>query len=178
MFASMLPLSPDSGLDAFQATVARHSRRWFAACVSITRDAGLAEDAVQEALISAWRNRHQYQGESELQHWIHRIAVNSALQILRRQRGQPLLDEHPEDAVDPASPDQARSAQEFGHGLAMALAVLSDFERTCFVLKHLEQWRLDEIAESLQTGVNSIKQALFRAVRKLRASMAAWRSES
>ena len=59
-----------------------------------------------------------------------------------------------------------------------SLDQLSELERTCFVLKHLEHWRLDDIAESLQTGVNNIKQALFRALRKLRVSMAPWRNES
>ena len=50
-------------------------------------------------------------------------------------------------------------------------ADLSELERICFVLKHLEQWRLKEIADELGAGVDTIKQALFRAIRKLRSSM-------
>jgi len=46
------------------------------------------------------------------------------------------------------------------------------------VLKHVEGWRLEEIAESLQTNANNIKQALFRAVRKLRVDLHVWRGES
>lgn len=176
MFIAMPPM-PDPILEDFQAAVARRSGRWYSACLRITRDAGLAEDAVQEALMSAWNKRKQYRGESDLDSWIHRIAVNSALQIVRRQRSVPWPSDEMGDITDPHTPLDSRNAQEVGEGLGMALDELSDLERTCFVLKHIEQWRLDDIAQSLETGVNNIKQALFRALRKLRTSMAPWRSE-
>ena len=50
-------------------------------------------------------------------------------------------------------------------------AHLSEIERVCFVLKHLEQWRLKEIADELNTNTGAVKQAIFRAVRKLRVRM-------
>ena len=51
-------------------------------------------------------------------------------------------------------------------------------ERQTFLLKHIEGWRLDEIAESLQTSINNVKSILFRAVRKLRVDLHVWRGES
>ena len=57
-----------------------------------------------------------------------------------------------------------------------ALKELTEKERVCFVLKHLEQWRLKEIAEELDTNISSTKQALFRAIKKLRVSMVGLRS--
>ncbi len=177
MFAPMSVVSTPS-LQEFQNAVSRRSGRWYAACLRITRDAGLAEDAVQDALTLAWSKRSQFGGQSDLDSWIHSIAVNSALQILRRNRHAPWSSEEADEVPDQRTPVDSRNAQEVGAGLDAALDQLSDLERTCFVLKHLEQWRLDDIAESLQTGVNNIKQALFRALRKLRVSMAPWRSES
>ena len=53
---------------------------------------------------------------------------------------------------------------------------LSEIERVCFVLKHLEQWRLQEIADELNVKVDAVKQALFRACRKLRTTMGDLRS--
>ncbi len=130
-----------------------------------------AQDAVQEALTRAWSKRNQFQGDSKLETWIHRIAVNCALGALRRQK--PTGWEQQEHLVDPGpSPLEARQEQELGRDLQEALAALTDLERVSFVLKHLEQWRLAEIAEHLDTNVNAIKQALFRALRKLRKSMA------
>jgi DNA-directed RNA polymerase specialized sigma24 family protein len=51
-------------------------------------------------------------------------------------------------------------------------------ERQTFLLKHIEGWRLDEIAESLQINVPAVKHALFRAVKKLRVDLRVWRDES
>ena len=55
---------------------------------------------------------------------------------------------------------------------------LTAMERQAFVLKHIEGWRLEEIAESLQSNINGVKNALFRAVQKLRADLHVWRGES
>ena len=55
---------------------------------------------------------------------------------------------------------------------------LSAKERQTFLLKHIEGWKLDEIAESLQTSTNNVKSILFRAVRKLRVDLHVWRGES
>jgi RNA polymerase sigma-70 factor (ECF subfamily) len=55
--------------------------------------------------------------------------------------------------------------------LARSLARLTEIERVCFVLKHLEQWRAKEIAVELEINEGQVKQAVFRAVKKLRVSM-------
>jgi len=162
----------------FHRAISNRSDRWFAACLRITRNHDLAEDAVQDALLSAWHKRHQFDHGAQLETWIHRIAVNAALQLLRKQRPgvfEPLAAE-PEDAA--ISPEAAQSLDELGAGFATAAARLSDMERVCFTLRHLEQWRLREIAEELNVKVDTVKQALFRGVKKLRVSMADLRSEN
>lgn len=160
----------------FHAAIANRSDRWFSACLRITRSAELAEDAVQEALLSAWHKRDQFQRSASLETWIHRIAVNAALQLIRKQRPDRFEALEAEPADDADSPEQEMSNRDVGRSLKAALARLSDIERICFVLKHLEQWRLSEIAEELETNVGTVKQAIFRAVRKLRASMGNIRS--
>ena len=66
----------------FHEAISNRSDRWFSACLRITRNHELAEDAVQEALLSAWNKRDQFQHSARLETWIHRIAVNAALQLL------------------------------------------------------------------------------------------------
>ena len=157
----------------FHQAIARYSERWFGACLRITGDAGLAEDALQDALLSAWRKRGQYQSTAQLETWIHRIAVNAALQLLRRQRPgrqEPLEVEPPDET---RSPERLVQQAALAGDLERALGGLSDMERVCFVLKHLEQWQLSEIATELGGSVGSVKQALFRGVKKLRVSMTA-----
>lgn len=155
----------------FHAAISARADRWYAACLAITRSRELAEDALQDALLSAWDKRDQFQHDARLDTWIHRIAINSALQLVRRQRPGLVtaLDADPPDPA--ASPEDERYADELGAGLEAALARLSDVERVCFVLKHLEQWRLREIAEELGSNVGTIKQAVFRAVHKLRGHL-------
>ncbi len=166
--------------DTFQAVLSERSVRWYNACLRITRDPDLAADAVQEALLKAWGRRSEFRGESELDTWIHRIALNAAIDLMRRRKPQAT------DAVDtdrlmaaPAtSPDNEYVHQALNRDLATAMQRLTTMERQTFLLKHIEGWRLEEIAESLQTNANNTKQALFRAVRKLRVDLHVWRGES
>ena len=155
----------------FHEAISSRSDRWYAACLKITRNPHLAEDAVQEALLSAWNKREQFQHTARLDTWIHRIAINAALQILRKNRPgvfEPLETDVPDHS---ASPEAAQYERDLGHELSNAFHGLTEIERVCFILKHLEQWRLKEIAGELDIKIDAVKQALFRAVRKLRVSM-------
>ena len=162
----------------FHDAISARGDRWYAACLRITRDRDLAEDAVQDALLSAWDKRDQFDQSARLETWIHRIAVNAALQLLRKRRPD-TFDALEDDVPDVADGPQARSeTSELGDMLATALSPLSDMERICFVLKHLEQWRLKEIADELNTNTGAVKQAIFRAVRKLRVRMCGLQREA
>jgi RNA polymerase sigma-70 factor (ECF subfamily) len=162
----------------FHAAISSRSDRWYSACLKITRNPDLAQDAVQDALLSAWNKRHQFDQSARLDTWIHRIAINAALQLLRKnRRGDfvPLADE----VEGPApTPESAHADEQLGQSLAAALTHLSEIERICFVLKHLEQWRLAEIAEQIDSNVGTVKQAIFRAVKKLRTHLACLQREA
>lgn len=177
MFA-FLATRPSWALDDFHQLLARRGDRWYCACLRVTGDPGLAEDAVQEALLKAWSQRAQFRGEADIDTWIHRIALNCAIDQLRRHR--PGTDEEPSlDLVSAeASPSALHSRHQLGRDLGHAMQRLTDMERMCFVLKHLEGWHLDEIARELDNSLNGIKQALFRAVRKLRVDLEHWRGEA
>jgi RNA polymerase sigma-70 factor (ECF subfamily) len=155
----------------FHAAISSRSNCWYAACLRITRSRELAEDAVQDALLSAWHKRRQYKHDAQLETWIHRIAINSALQLMRRQKPKlftPLDGDYQDDG---ASAETGQVNAELATSLSDACQHLSEMERVCFTLKHLEEWRLKEIADELETSVGTVKQAVFRAVMKLRARM-------
>jgi RNA polymerase sigma-70 factor (ECF subfamily) len=162
----------------FHEVISTRSDRWYSACLKITRNRDLAEDAVQDALLSAWNKRHQFDRSARLDTWIHRIAINAALQLLRKSK--PGVFEALEQDVEAptAGPEQLRADEELGRDLALAMRPLSEIERVCFVLKHLEQWRLKEIAEEIGSNTGTVKQAIFRAVKKLRLRMAALQREA
>ena len=121
----------------FHEAVSRKSDSWFSACLRITRSRELAEDAVQDGLLQAWNKRHQFWGDARLETWIHRITVNSALQLLRKQRPAAFEPMEIEIADDSEAPERRRAEHDLGDRLTAALRHLSELERVCFVLKHL-----------------------------------------
>ena len=155
----------------FHRAITDRSDRWYSACLKITRNPDLAADAVQDALLNAWNKRDQFRSTSRLDTWIHRIAINAALNLLRKSR--PGVFEALETDVEDldSGPDQSLLDYELESQLAEALARLTEVERVCFVLKHLEQWRAKEIAAELGINEGRVKQAVFRAVKKLRVDL-------
>jgi RNA polymerase sigma-70 factor (ECF subfamily) len=160
--------------------LSERSGRWYNACLRITRDAELAADAVQDALLKAWDRREDFRGEAALDSWIHRIALNAAIDLTRRRktRAPEEFDETGFESAPQTSPESEYVLEELGKDLAVAMQRLSTMERQVFLLKHIEGWRLDEIAESLHTNINNTKSILFRAIRKLRVDLHAWSTKS
>jgi len=155
----------------FQAAIADRASRWYSACLRITRNPALAEDALQDALLNAWKNRRKFKRGARLETWIHSIAVNAALSLLRKQR--PGVYEPLDVEFEDPSPtvEESHYHDSLHAELDEALLSLTDVERVCFVLRHIEQWNLAEIATAVGKNANAVKQAVFRAVRKLRSEM-------
>jgi RNA polymerase sigma-70 factor (ECF subfamily) len=155
----------------FHEAIASRSDRWYSTCLKITRNPDMAADAVQDALLNAWNKRHQFEHGARLDTWIHRIVINAALNQIRKSK--PGIFEPLETDIEDvtATPHIELENHELESRLARSLSGLSEVERICFVLKHLEQWRIAEIATQLELNDGRVKQAIFRAVKKLRISM-------
>ena len=155
----------------FHEAISARSDRWYSACLKITRNPDMAADAVQDALLNAWNKRHQFEQTARLDTWIHRIAINAALNQIRKSK--PGVFEPLETDVEShmTTPHRALEEYELEGELARSLARLTEVERVCFILRHLEQWRVKEISKELGLNEGRIKQAVFRAVKKLRVSM-------
>lgn len=162
----------------FHEAISARSDRWYSACLKITRNPDMAADAVQDALLNAWNKRHQFNSSARLDTWIHRIAINAALGLLRKNRPDAFETLQTDIESDTVRPDRAWEEHELENSLARALAELTEVERVCFVLKHLEQWRAKEITAELSLNEGQVKQAVFRAVKKLRTSMHDMRGKS
>jgi RNA polymerase sigma-70 factor (ECF subfamily) len=168
---------------AFRHLVEAHARPLFGVCMRITRDATLAEDAVQEALYNAWRHLADFDGRASFTTWLHRIAVNAALEQLRRnarhvhaapatlpadEDSADFLDLHADDAPGPEAHARGR---EIHLRTQAELDGMSALERAAFVMRHVEGESLEAIAATLSLNIGQSKQAIFRAVRKLRGAL-------
>jgi RNA polymerase sigma-70 factor (ECF subfamily) len=167
---------------AFRQLVEAYARALFALCVRITRDAALAEDAVQEALFNAWKHIEDFDGRSSFKTWLHRIAVNAALEQMRRNARHEMVElgaESDEDAgdfllqrsADDPGPEQQALGDEIGRQVEDHLGRMTVIERTAFVLRHAEGHSIEDIAQTMSMNASASKQAIFRAVRKLRGAL-------
>jgi len=168
--------------DAFRHLVDVHARPLFALCMRITRDAALAEDAVQEAFFNAYRHVRDFDGRSSFKTWLHRIAVNAALEQMRRRSQHEIVgtdaqaDSQDEDflrgraAADPG-PDERAAGTQIGRHIQDQLGSMTVLERTAFLLRHTEGQSINDISQTLSMNASACKQAIFRAVRKLRGAL-------
>ena len=167
--------------DAFEGLVAAHSRAVYGLALRVTGSVAAAEDAVQETFLRAFRFLASFDQRAELGTWLHRIAVNAAIDQGRRTRRERTARVDLPDEGDlalsgfstgEADPERRALAAEIRRRTDAALAELSPSERTAFVLRHYEGRSIAEISSTLGKRDNATKQSIFRAVRKLRAALA------
>jgi RNA polymerase sigma-70 factor (ECF subfamily) len=167
---------------AFRHLVDANAGALFRVCAHITGDRATAEDAVQEALFSAFQHLADFDGRAAFSTWLHRIAVNAALmQVRRRRHPAGAWPKHPESdetellhaADESPTPYRHAVSAEIRRDVEAELARMTPIERAAFVLRHQEGRSLEEISAALSLNLGAAKQAIFRAVRKLRAALPA-----
>jgi len=158
--------------------------RLYRLALRVTRDPGLAEDAVQEAFTSAIEHLSSFRGEARLSTWLHRIVYTKAVDLLRRRRHEAPLDEDaaelgPEDdrlAHSPSwsrPPDALFESAEAGRAIQEALHALTPLQRAVFELRELEGRTTEEAAEALGLLPGAVRVHLHRGRLRLRAALAA-----
>ena len=158
--------------EAFTELVRRHRDRLWAVALRTTGDPEEAADALQDALISAFRRADQFRGESAVTTWLHRIVVNAALDRMRRRAVRPwvpLPEEGGErgDATSLAEPRDAMDDRETALEIQAALAELPPDQRAAVVLVDLEGWSVEDAARALECPVGTVKSRCFRGRAKL-----------
>jgi RNA polymerase sigma-70 factor (ECF subfamily) len=171
-------LSPPSGDDIIGALVAEYGPAIYRVARSVVRDAGLAEDVVQDTLLKVWQNHDSFRGDAPIRHWVLRIAHNSAVSMLRKRRDEArdpgTIVEHPDDGAraDIHRDLEGRFAVD---QLWTALDRLDSTSREIVVLRELEGLSYEEIGEVLGLPLPTVKTRLFRARRTLTELLAGWR---
>ncbi|WP_079025608.1 RNA polymerase sigma factor [Streptomyces yangpuensis] len=162
--------------DAFAVLVRRHSSRMLALAQHLLGSRTDAEDAVQDAFLSAWRRLPEFQHTASFGTWMYRIVTNRCLSTLRR-RTRPLpLDTIPDPATDPdRSPPHVAEIDAATAALTAALQKLSPELRVCWVLRELHGLHYEEIAHVTGSREQTVRGRLFRARRALTEAMRPWR---
>lgn len=154
---------------AFAELVRRHAPRVRALCAATLGGSSEAEDAAQEAFLKAHRALGRFSGEASFGTWLHRIAVNQCLDVLRaavRRRSEPLDALFEADAAVLgrvlSEPSSAKSLED-RDTVARLLARLNPEQRLALTLREAEGMSYEEIAKAMSCSLDSVKARLKRA---------------
>ena len=171
--------------DAYRVLVERHSHNVFRLAYRMTGNRHDAEEVVQEAFLRGYQKLGQFAARANFGTWVYRIAANYAIDRMRQhqkeesRREAPRVEDHNGMENDPLNrvkdeaptPERLTQSLELRKQMEQALAVLSDAERTAFVMRHWEGCGIEEIAGVLKSSSNATKNTVFRAVQKLRHAL-------
>src|SRR5919107_870373 len=148
--ADILTRAQSGHREAFRTIVERHSAGVFRVAYRLTRSEQDAEDVVQETFLKAYAELARFEGRAALGTWLHRIAANCAIDLIRRRPAvaRDRVDAEPAIMRVPSAtpgPDRQAAGREMREHVEAALADLTPLERAAFTLRHLEERPVDEI---------------------------------
>jgi len=166
---------------AFAELYSIYSRRLFQTILSITRNPHDAEDVLQETFLRAHLAINTFEGKSQIYTWLTRIAVNTALMVLRKQRVRPevLFDPQPDDRCetstfevkDPApNPEELCVLHQRQLKTLHAIHRLRPYLREPIRMQIMHGWSINEISRELNVSEAAVKSRLYRARQRLSTS--------
>jgi RNA polymerase sigma-70 factor (ECF subfamily) len=165
--AALIDRCRNGDRDAFSILLGRCEQQVFAAAFRILHHREDAIDVTQTAFLKAYEQFGRYDAGRQFRGWLYRIAVNEALDALRRRHGgsETLAD----DALDDSeTPDEAAIHDENDVVLQRALMAIKAEYRVVIVLKHLQGCSYEEMAQVLDCPAKTVKSRLFTARQALR----------
>lgn len=190
--ATLLGHHVDGDPDAFAVLVSRHRDRLWAVALRTLGDPDDAADALQDALVRAFRRADTFRGDAAVTTWLHRVVVNACLDQLRRRRARPV------DPVDPLDDPTLGARMDAGHGLnasaaadpelevlrgeqreqvLAALATLPVEQRAALVLVDMQGWSVVDAAHALDCATGTVKSRCSRGRARLAPLLASLRTE-
>lgn len=161
---------PKTRREGFAAMVNQYSESLYWKVRHIVLSHEDANDVLQNAFVKAWSNLDSFQGKSSLATWLHRIAINEALDFIRKQK---VVNSNISADDDEMSVANRLMADEYFDGdeaqalLQEAIARLPDVQRVVFTLKYYHELKYAEISKQLGTSEGALKASYHLAVKKI-----------
>ena len=180
---------------AFEELVGRYEDKLYRLAMRFVRNETDAQEILQDAFLSAWRNLPAFEGRAQFGSWMYRVTVNAALMLLRSRN------RHPEVTVDDIEPtalndavaesgqmmrgnadwsqraDEQLQSQEMRKYIQISVDALPDGLRTVFLLRDVEELSTEDTAEMLGLSVPAVKTRLHRARLALREAIGRYFSQ-
>lgn len=164
--------------EAFEQLVLDNQNRVYALALRLVDDREEAADLAQEAFVKAWQGLVYFQGESSFSTWIYRLTTNLCIDYLRKQKRregvEPAVSLDDEDSgwLEPADwegdPQRLLERAERGRALAQGLEQLSEWQRQILVLRELSGLSYQEIGQTLDIDLGTVRSRIARARMALR----------
>jgi len=171
---------------SFELIMRRHNRLLYRTARGIVSNDAHAQDVVQETYMRAFTRLDSFQGHSELKTWLVRIAINAALDLMRREGRIVQIDDTEHSALDPnleqtmtalssndAAPDAALARGQMRDLLQWAIEQLPPKYRSVFMLRAVEELSVEETARCLALTTDVVKTRYLRARAMLRDALGA-----
>jgi RNA polymerase sigma-70 factor (ECF subfamily) len=161
----------------FDVFYAAAYRRLVGQVYAVTGSLAEAEDAVQEAFVSAWRRLPEFRRDAAFGTWMYRIVTNRCLNQIRSRRPTADWDAVPEPAAPESQSSPARAAESSAavQALTRVLAELPPEQRACWILRELHGLSYEDIAEAVGASQTTVRGRIYRVRRYLTEAMGAWR---
>jgi RNA polymerase sigma-70 factor (ECF subfamily) len=175
----LVEIALDENPDAFGEIVKRWERKIFALCFGMLNREDEAKDAAQETFIAAFRNLNNFRGDAKVSSWLHRIAINQCLTTKRRtkSRSESFIDDDENSNekifVAPAriSPSRTTEQNERLKFVRQAVQSLPVDLRQVIVMKEFEDMTFQEISDTLELPLSTVKSRLYTALKQLRMKL-------
>lgn len=158
--------------EAYEELIKRHQQRVFAVAAGILRRHEDIEDIAQQVFVKAYFSLKRFDGRAAFSTWLYRITLNECWDLLRKKKVRPLLYESDlseeqaqrvaDSESDGAGPD-VRQRLENQQRVEQLLEGLEERDKLMLILKEVEGFSIEEIAEVLDLNANTVKVRLFRA---------------
>jgi len=161
---------------AFEQLVHLYEKRVYALTLRMCKNPEDAAEAAQEAFLSAWQGIPFFRGDASFSTWLYRLASNACVDLLRKEgRGRAMAgpslddDELKLDVPDcTPTPHEAAEKQELREQIEAGLQSLSPEHRQVLILREMHQLSYDEIADTLDLDVGTVKSRISRGRKQLR----------
>lgn len=181
--SDLVPRAQAGDLDAFDLLMSRYHSRIYALLYNMTSNKEDAEDLLQEVFLKAFKALPKFQGKSSFYTWVYRIAVNRAINFVKKRKRRSALSldnldlgiERDDTLVEMASrstPFREANLTELQEKLNEALQTLSEKHRAVVIMHDIEGLQHNEIGDLLGCSSGTVRSRLFYARQQLQAELA------
>ena len=164
----LLLCEPRTQREGFSALVTQYSEPLYWKIRHIVLSHEDANDVLQNTFVKAWQNLGTFQGKAGIGTWLHRIAINEALDLLRKRKASSDISADEDQGVaNRLMADEYFDGDEAQALLQQAVALLPEVQRTVFTMRYFDDMKYAEISKVLNTSEGALKASYHLAVKKI-----------